>query len=238
MISSSRPRPSANSPTAEVDPALVSPSRARGDKSAQTQERIRAAAARVLTKRGIAMARLGDIAAEAGVRAPAIYYYYASREELIEDVVRLGQVGTEQRVTSAIEDLAPETPALDKICVAVEAHLRALHELSDYTTAAVRNIGQMSEDMRDRLRVDQRRYGRVWKRLFEQARENGELRADVDLRAAQLLVIGALNWTPEWWTDSSVPLDTLVSAACKLTRQGLAALPAGSESSPGGPARD
>src|SRR4051794_5943471 len=122
MTSSSSPRPSANMPTAEVDPALVSSSRARSDKSARTQERIRAAAARILTERGIAMARLGDIAAEAGVRAPAIYYYYASREELIEDVVRLGQVGTEQRVTSAIEDLAPETPALDKICVAVEAH--------------------------------------------------------------------------------------------------------------------
>jgi len=47
----------------------------------------------------------------------------------------------------------------------------------------------------------------------------------VDLRSAQLLVIGALNWTPEWWTGTSVPLDTLIYTARALTRQGLAAAP-------------
>ncbi len=203
--------------------AAVAAPRVLTDKSARTQERIRTAAARVLSERGMASARLGDIAAAAGVQAPAIYYYYASREELIEDVIRLGQIGTETRVTQAIEDLDADTPALDKICVAVEAHLRALHELSDYTTAAVRNVGQMPTEMRERMRADQRRYGRVWKRLFEQARDQGELRPDLDLRTAQLLVIGALNWTPEWWGDSTVPLETLVTTACDLTRRGLAA---------------
>lgn len=195
------------------------------DKSARTQERIREAAARVLSERGIATARLGDIAAAAGVQAPAIYYYYASREELIEDVIRLGQIGTETRVTQALDELDDSTPALEKICVAVEAHLRALHELSDYTTAAVRNVGQMPTEMRERMRADQRRYGRVWKRLFEQARDQGELRTDLDLRTAELLVIGALNWTPEWWADSNVSLETLVTTARELTRRGLAADP-------------
>ena len=223
MTSSSNRRPRASSLGPETDVASVTAARTATGKSAQTQERIRAAAAQVLTERGIATARLGDIAAAAGVQAPAIYYYYASREELIEDVIRQGQIGTETRVTQALDELDPGTPALDKICVAVEAHLRALHELSDYTTAAVRNVGQMPTEMRDRMRADQRRYGRVWKRLFEQARDAGELRADLDLRTAQLLVIGALNWTPEWWADSSVSLDTLVVTACELTRRGLAA---------------
>lgn len=226
MTSSSNPRPtpkSSSEPAADV--ATVAPPRVLTDKSARTQERIRAAAAQVLSERGIATARLGDIAAAAGVQAPAIYYYYASREELIEDVIRLGQIGTESRVTQALDELDTDTPALEKICVAVEAHLRALHELSDYTTAAVRNVGQMPTEMRERMRADQRRYGRVWKRLFEQARDQGELRPGLDLRTAQLLVIGALNWTPEWWAESSVPLETLVTTARELTRRGLAADP-------------
>lgn len=225
MTSSSNRRQIPSSPEPGADMVAAAPTRTLTDKSAKTQERIRAAAARVLTERGIATARLGDIAEAAGVRAPAIYYYYASREELIEDVIRQGQVGTETRVTQALAEVDPQAPALDKICVAVEAHLRALHELSDYTTAAVRNVGQMPAEMRDRMRADQRRYGRVWKRLFEQARDQGELREDLDLRTAQLLVIGALNWTPEWWADSSASLDTLVTTACELTRRGLAADP-------------
>ena len=227
MTSSSSPQPIPKISSGPVtDVATAAAPRVLTDKSARTQERIRAAAARVLSERGIATARLGDIAVAAGVQAPAIYYDYASREELIEDVIRLGQIGTETRVTQAIEDLDAATPALEKICVAVEAHLRALHELSDYTTAAVRNVGQMPTEMRDRMRADQRRYGRVWKRLFEEARDQGELRPGLDLRTAQLLVIGALNWTPEWWADSTVSLDTLITTACELTRHGLAADPA------------
>lgn len=226
MTSSSSRRPSpSSSPGPGADVTAVASPRVLTDKSARTQERIRAAAARVLSERGIATARLGDIAAAAGVQAPAIYYYYASREELIEDVIRLGQIGTETRVTQALDELDADTPALEKICVAVEEHLRALHELSDYTTAAVRNVGQMPTEMRERMRADQRRYGRVWKRLFEEARDRGELRPGLDLRTAQLLVIGALNWTPEWWADSPVTLDTLVTTACELTRRGLAADP-------------
>lgn len=234
MTSSSSPRPTPDSPRSEADVAAVAaPSAQSGrstqtGKSARTQERIRAAAARVLTQRGIATTRLSDIAEEAGVRAPAIYYYYASREELVEDVIRQGQVGTETRVRQALDELDPSTPPIEKICAAVEAHLRALHELSDYTTAAVRNVGQMSTEMRERTKADQRRYGRVWKRLFEEARDAGELRSDVDLRTAELLVIGALNWTPEWWADSSVSLETLIETACALTRRGLAADPAAS----------
>lgn len=222
MISSSSPQSAGahlSEPTGDEGGSAVP--RTLTEKSAKTQERIRSAAARVLSEKGIATARLGDIAAEAGVQAPAIYYYYASREELIEDVIRAGQIGTETRVTAAVEALDPDIPAIDKICVAVEAHLRALHQLSDYTTAAVRNVGQMSPDMRESMRVDQRRYGRVWKRLFEEGRERGEIRPDLDLRTAQLLVIGALNWTPEWWADSPVSLETLVSTACELTRRGL-----------------
>lgn len=228
MTSSSNRRSKVSLPAQDADVPPIAPPRTPTEKSAKTQERIRTAAARVLTQRGIATARLGDIAAEAGVQAPAIYYYYGSREELIEDVIRQGQIGTETRVTQALEELDPGTAALDKICVAVEAHLRALHELSDYTTAAVRNVGQMPTAMRERMRADQRRYGRVWKRLFEEARDHGELRADLDLRSAQLLVIGALNWTPEWWADSKVPLETLVTTACTLTRRGLAADPSDS----------
>ncbi len=226
-MTSSSSRPSSAGGSSEPSGDVTQPAAARTltDKSARTQERIRAAAARVLTEKGIARARLGDIAAEAGVATPAIYYYYASREELIEDVIRAGQIGTETRVTEAVEALDPATPSLDKICVAVESHLRALHQLSDYTTAAVRNVGQMSTEMRESMRVDQRRYGRLWKRLFEEGLERGELRADLDLRTAQLLVIGALNWTPEWWSDDFVPIETLVSTACELTRRGLAADP-------------
>ena len=36
-----------------------------------------------------------------------------------------------------------------------------------------------------------------------------------------MLVMGALNWTAEWWDASRTPLDGIVSAAQKLVRSAL-----------------
>ena len=58
-------------------------------KSAATRVRILDAAAQVLSAKGYAGLRLTDVAAQAEIQAPAIYYYYASRDELIEAVTHL-----------------------------------------------------------------------------------------------------------------------------------------------------
>lgn len=196
-----------------------------GGKSVRTQERLLEATAQVLSRKGYAGTRLSEIAEVAGLQAPAIYYYYASREELIEDVIRRGQERTQEHVEAALAAVPPGATALDKICVAVEAHLRAVLHLSDFTTAAIRNIGQMPDDMRKRLLGHQTRYGALWRKLFVEARDHGEIRLDLDLHSAQLLVIGALNWAPEWWTVRRGSVDTVVHAARTIVRNGLSTHP-------------
>ena len=48
------------------------------------------AAAHVLSAKGYAGLRLNDVAAHAELQAPAIYYYYPSRDDLIEEVMWAG----------------------------------------------------------------------------------------------------------------------------------------------------
>jgi AcrR family transcriptional regulator len=199
------------------DDALVPDS-----KAARTRERLLDAAAAVLSRKGYAGTRLSEIADVAGVQAPAMYYYYASRDELIEEVIRRGQERAQGHVEEALAALPEDAPALARIRVAVEAHLRAVLELSDYATAAVRNIGQMPDEMRKRLVAAQARYGALWRSLFEDARARGEIDPAVDLHAAQLLIIGALNSAPEWWNPKRVPLEDVVATALTITCRGLA----------------
>ncbi|HEY0400924.1 MAG TPA: TetR/AcrR family transcriptional regulator [Blastococcus sp.] len=191
-------------------------------KAARTRERVLDAAAEVLSRKGYAGTRLAEIADVAGVQAPAIYYYYASRDELIEEVIRRGQERAQGHVEAALAQLPAGASAMTKICAAVEAHLRAVLQLSDYATAAVRNIGQMPDEMRKRLVAAQARYGTLWRSLFEEGRARGEIDPDVDLHAAQLLVIGALNSAPEWWNPKRVPLEDVVTTALTITCRGLA----------------
>ena len=111
---------------------------------------------------------------------------------------------------------------MERILAAVEAHLRHELELSDYTTASIRNSGQIPEHLRSRQIKEEAAYGRIWQQLFSNAVADGELRDDVDIRMARLLVMGALNWAAEWWKPGRGSVEAVVSAAQALVLRGLA----------------
>lgn len=190
-------------------------------KSQRTRTRILDAAAHVLSVKGFAGTRLTDVAEYAQLQAPAIYYYFPSREDLIEEVMYAGISDMREHLQRTLDALPEGTPAMDKIMAAVESHLRHELELSDYTTASIRNSGQVPEHLQTRQKKEESAYGRIWQRLFTEAIADGDIRDDIDPRMARLLVMGALNWAAEWWNPSRGAVDAVVSTAQILVRTGL-----------------
>lgn len=186
--------------------------------SATTRERILVAAARVLSMKGYSETRLSDIAELAELRSPAIYHYFDSREALIAEVMAVGQRRLREHVESA---LYAHMAATERICHAVRAHLQVELQLSEFATAVTRNLGQLPGDMRDHLRDEGGEYILLWRRLLEEARHAGAIRPDLDLGAARMLIMGALNWTPEWWDPEQGPLSTVIETAQNLVCHGL-----------------
>jgi AcrR family transcriptional regulator len=200
--------------------------RENGDsKSARTRARILDAAAQVLSINGYAGTRLTDVAELAEVQAPAIYYYFASRDDLIEEVMYAGIADMTQHLTQVLDALPPTTPAMDRIMVAVEAHLRHELEIPNFATASIRNSGQVPPLLRARQLRESATYGRIWRRLIDDLDAAGQLRADLDPRLSQLLIMGTLNWTAEWWDPRRGSLDRVVKNAQSIVRHGL--IPAG-----------
>jgi AcrR family transcriptional regulator len=188
----------------------------------RTRTRILDAAAYVLSRRGYAGTRLSDVAERASIQAPAIYYYFPSRDDLIEEVMASGLADMREQLASTLAALPSGTPALDKILAAAETHLRHELAISDYTTASIRNQGQVPGHLRKRGDQAGDSYGALWRELFDEAASTGVLRSDLDPRIAQLLVLGALNWTAEWWDPRRTSLDSIVVVAQQLIRHGLA----------------
>ena len=192
-----------------------------GSKSARTRERILAAAAHVLSRQGYAGTRLTDVADQAQLQAPAIYYYFPSRDDLIEEVMWSGIARMGEHLDGVLAALPPEADPLDRIDAAVEAHLRYCLEISDYTAAAIRNAGQVPERIRIRYSAEAAKYGDTWRQLLQDADGAGLLRAGLDPVAARMMVLGALNWAAEWWNPRRGSLDTVVRTAQSLVRHGL-----------------
>lgn len=190
-------------------------------KSARTRMRILDAAAQVLSDKGFAGMRLTDVAEVAQVQAPAIYYYFASREGLIEEVMWVGLADMREFLLRALQAAPDDATALDRILVAVEAHLRHELEISHYTTAAIRNSGQLPDAIAERHQAEQRKYGVIWRDLVRAANEAGELRDDLDPYVAQMLVMGTINWTVEWWKPGRVSIERVVANAQTYVRHAL-----------------
>lgn len=195
-------------------------------KSARTRQRILDAAAAVFREQGYANARLSDIAERAGIQTGSLYYHFASREELVSEILRLGIETAWRHVRDALTTLPPTATPLDRLAAAIRAHTAAVLEISDYSSAQARIVGQVPPEVRQGHLADQRRYGAFWNELLNAAAAAGQIRADANRFVTRMLVLGALNWTAEWYDHGRGPSAAAVAdQATALLIHGLASEP-------------
>jgi AcrR family transcriptional regulator len=193
----------------------------RERKSDRTRRRILDAAADVLNRKGYAGARLSEIAKLADLQVPAIYYYFGSREEILEEVVSIGARITMEHVEARLAELPPTASNMDRICASAGAHLQMVLREADYAAAAVRSVAQIPAEVRQRQLTGQREYGALWRSLLADAAATGELDPGLDPHGARMLLIGALNWAPDWWDPARGSVEEIVATAERLVRNAL-----------------
>lgn len=197
----------------------------RERKSDKTRRRILDAAADVLNRKGFDGTRVSDIATLAELAVPAVYYYFESREAILEEVVNIGGRAALDNVRARIAVLPDGASAMDRICAAFAGHLETVLRESTYTAAALRTLGQLPPDIRARQLHHQRVQGDLWRELIAAGVESGEIDPSLDPRAARMLLIGAVNWAPEWWDPARGSIDDLVATTERLVRNALTASP-------------
>ncbi|MES2248097.1 MAG: TetR/AcrR family transcriptional regulator [Pseudomonadota bacterium] len=164
-----------------------------------TRERILLEAARLFRHHGYAATTLREIADAANIKAGSIYYHFASKEEILGDVLDKGIQAVADAVRERIEALPADASFRDRIAAGIEGHLWGLLHHGDFTSANIRIYGQIPASAKNRHRVVRRAYADLWDSLFEGAMASGELRSDSSTAVIRLFVIGALNWTVEWY---------------------------------------
>src|ERR1044072_7630538 len=116
-------------------------------KSVQTRERLLDAAAKVFRDKGYAGARLSDIAELAEMHVPGVYYYFDSKEDLVEEVRRAGVARAFSFVEDRVAAVPEGRPALERLRAAIEAHVLVVLEIGDYTSANIRIFGPLPDDI-------------------------------------------------------------------------------------------
>lgn len=168
-------------------------------KSEISQRRVLDSAAKIFRDNGYAGTTMRAIADDAGLKAGSIYYHYKSKDELISAMLDLGMSSVIVAVKHALSMLPQEASAHERIRTAVYAHLSAIIEYGDYTLAARRVFGQVPEDLRVKNMHLRDQYAAMWQEILVVASTRGELRPTANLSLSRLFILGALNWTAEWY---------------------------------------
>lgn len=194
----------------------------KSKRSEQNRKRILDAAALWLNRKGLAMMSLQDLAKDVGLQTASLYYYFPSKDALIEEVLRIGIEVVYRDVVAAVEGLGPEATHRERFQVAIKAHFLSLLAHDEYTSANIRNFPLASEALREGNLSIRRQYGDYWRGLFEAAQKAGEISPNVDITLIRLFLIGAMNWSTEWFNPRKKSIDTLSAAICAMLFDGIA----------------
>ena len=124
----------------------------------------------------------------------SVYAHIESKQDLLYETLRDGADAFHGAL-----DLIPETlPAVDKLRLALRAHLAIVAEQLDVATVWTREWRYLEGERREEFVAARRRYEERIRGLFQEGVELSELRADLDVSAAALLFLSAANWAYTW----------------------------------------
>lgn len=190
-------------------------------KSDVSRERLLEAAARTFFARGYSGATMRDIAHAAGMKAGSLYYYYSSKDELIEAVVEMAIHHVSTSVYEAVAALPPEAGSRERLREAIRAHLVSLLRHGTYTSLSRHLLAQVPPEVR-RRHVEQRdAYSDFWLELLTEAVAAGEIRDDVDIRLTRTFLLGSLNAALDWYRPDGKSIPELAEEFTKILGEGL-----------------
>jgi TetR/AcrR family transcriptional regulator, cholesterol catabolism regulator len=161
--------------------------------TARRQELTREAS-RLFAERGYHGTSMDALAQALGVQKGSLYSLIGSKQELLYATMREGATAFH----AALDAVPERASATERVRLALRGHLRVVSEQLDVATVFTREWRYLEGEHREEIVDERRRYEERWRALFREGVESGDLRTDLDVGAATLLVLSAANWAYTW----------------------------------------
>lgn len=171
-------------------------------------------AARLFRHKGYHATSMRDIAAAVGMLPGSLYYHFASKEDLLVAVYQQGVRLISEAVAEAAGRDADPWKRLEAACV---AHLEALLKSSDYAQVVIRVLPGDVPGAEQRLTALRDSYESLFRNLIAEV----PLATGVDRRGLRLLLLGALNWSQNWYHTGGDSPRSIARKFLQLLRDGV-----------------
>ena len=162
-------------------------------------------AARLFAEVGYERTTLEMIASELGLSQPALYYYVASKEDvlaqLFEDIIQSIIRRTEETISSV-------KPADQQLRLLIKAHVASLCQYPEGKAFILYESHLLSLRTPEILEMRDR-YQQIVESIVNTGIEQGIFPV-TNVKLATFALLGALNWIPRWFsTDGSASEETI-----------------------------
>jgi len=186
----------------------------------EARRRILDVAAALFLENGYAGTSLREIAAAVGMKTGSLYYHFASKEALLEAILRRGMEVMVAAFDAAERDTR-DAPARARFTAHVRAHLGALFEHGPYTAAHVTTFRTAPRSVCAAIVPQRDAYEAMWSALLEGLRASGDVAPAAPVGLSRLMLFGAMNSSVEWFDPQRGSLDDFASAIADQFWDGL-----------------
>ena len=161
------------------------------------RETILDAATQLFGATGYTGTTMREIATAVGVLPGSLYAHIDNKESLLLEIVESGI----DRFLAAVGPVAETTDRADKrMREAIRAHVRVVAENPERTLVVFHQWRFLSGRNRSRVVKKRSQYENLFSTIFADGIESSVFSDQLDARIAVLTVLGALNWTAEWFS--------------------------------------
>lgn len=184
--------------------------------------RILDAAASTLRAKGLAGAKLSEIAQIAGMLAPSLYHHFPSKVHLVEEVMLEGIYRNTRYIVSRVEVLGSSAEPLLRLRAAIRAHIEFLLTGDDFSSAVSRVFEDLPDDVRGRVAAAYSAFDNYWRDLIVAAQRDGSASSALDPTAVRKFLIAMLNSCSSWYRPGKLSPIQLAEQAADLVVNGFA----------------
>lgn len=170
----------------------------------ETRETLLKLAARTFGEQGYSATTMRNIAEQSGIEAASIYYHFASKEELVDEVMEQGGNRIISQQQERLAALGADATAEQRFRAAVLGQMAGLIKHGDFALAHGRLLGQLPDKVRERQIKRRERHQKFWSGLLEDLRAEGRLRADADIHLARIMILGSINSIQSWFNPQGL----------------------------------
>ncbi|WP_196073445.1 TetR/AcrR family transcriptional regulator [Nakamurella alba] len=153
-------------------------------------------ATRLFGAQGYAGTTMRDIATAVGLLPGSLYTHIQGKENLLLEIVESGI----DRFLAIADGVARSGAGPDqKLRALIKDHVGVVAQNPERTLVVFHQWRYLTGEARERVVEKRSRYEDAFRKIMNQGRRSGVFAPGLDLKVSVLAVLGALNWTAEWY---------------------------------------